>query len=95
MPLRNIKDYVDVQEEITWVEFELDGQQYHWNLKVEDDWVDTDTFGMFIKLLEKRCSNKKYTYFDLGGQDLMIGCCMPEQLEKLRKTTGLDFVWLS
>ncbi len=95
LPLQNIKDYVDVEEETAWLEFELDGKQYHWNLKVEDDWVDADIFGMLIKLLEKRGSNKRYTYFDLGGQDLMIGCCTSEQLERLRKTTGLDFVWLS
>jgi hypothetical protein len=62
-------------------------------LKVEDDWVDADIFGRFINLLEKSGSNKRYTYFDLGGQDLMIGCCTPEQLE--RKTTGFDFVWLA
>lgn len=98
LPLENIKDYIDIVEDdegIAWLEFELDGEKYHWNLKVEDDWVDTDIFGMFIELLEKRGSKKRYTYFDLRGQDCLIGCCTPEQLEKLRENTELDFVWLS
>ena len=92
--MKNIQDYVDVEEEIAWLEFELGGKHYHWDLKVEDDWVDDDVFEVFTRLLTERGSNKKYTYFDLGRQDLMIGCCTPEQLEKLREVTILNFVWL-
>ncbi len=95
LPLQKITDYVDVEEEIAWLEFELDGEKYHWDLKVEDDWVDTEIFGMFIELSEKRGSDKKYTYFDTGGQDCLIGCCTSEKLEKLRVVTGLDVTWLS
>lgn len=95
LPLESIGDYIDIEEEIAWLEFGLDGRKYHWDLQIEDDWVDTEIFGMFIELLENRGSNKKYTYFDLRGQDCLIGCCTAEQLAKLRKVTGLDIEWLS
>lgn len=95
LPLQKITDYVDVDEEVAWLEFELNGKKYHWDLKIEDDWVDTEIFGKFIRLLEKRNSNKKYIYFDTGGQDCLIGCCTSEQLKKLREVTNLDFIWLT
>lgn len=95
LKLENIEDYVDVEEEIAWLEFDLNGEKYHWDLEVDNDWVDTEIFQMFIELLEKQKTDKKYTYFDLRGQDCLIGCCTPQQLEKLRNVTELDFIWLS
>lgn len=95
LPLKEINDYVNIEEEIAWLEFILDDEKYHWNLKIEDDWVDTDIFGMFITLLAKHNSNKRFTYFDLDGQDCLIGCMTVEELKKLRQVTNLNFVWLS
>ena len=95
LPLQNITDYVDVEDETAWLEFVLDAKKYHWDLQVEDDWVDTEIFGKFIELLANRSSNKKYTYLDLRGQDCLIGCCTSEELAKLRKVTELDIEWLS
>ena len=95
LPLQNITNYVDVEDETAWLEFVLDAKKYHWDLQVEDDWVDTEIFGKFIELLANRSSNKKYTYLDLRGQDCLIGCCTSEELAKLRKVTELDIEWLS
>ncbi|HEY6186876.1 MAG TPA: WGR domain-containing protein, partial [Pyrinomonadaceae bacterium] len=94
LPLEAVEDYVDVEEGRAWMSFSLDSQNYKWELKVEDDWVDTRVFGEFDALLRGRHLNKRFTYLNLGGQDCLIGCSTPEQLEKLRTMSGLNFRWL-
>ena len=94
LPLENIEDYVDVEEGRARLTFRLDGRDYKLELKVEDDWVDTNVFDEFDTLLRGRRTGKRFTYLDLGGQDCLIGCSTPEQLENLRAATGLDFRWL-
>jgi len=72
----------------------MDGEQFSWELSVEDDWVDTSLFGKFIDLLKKKTSAHRYTYMDLGGQDCLIGFATDEQRKKLNSEFGLNFVWL-
>ena len=95
LPLEKIEDYVDIEEAKAWLAFRLDHQDYKWVLEVDNDWVDQRVFSEFVSLLRGRQTNKRFTYLDLGGQDCLIGCSAPEQLEKLRATTRLDFQWLS
>lgn len=95
LPLEGIEDYVDVEEGKAWLAFRLDKQDYKWVLEVDNDWVDTNIFSEFDSLLRSRRKNKRFTYLDLGGQDCLISCSTPEQLEKLRITTGLNFQWLT
>ena len=45
----NIEDYVDIEEEKAWVSFTFYGQNYKWNLKIDDDWVDPDIFGKIVE----------------------------------------------
>ena len=94
LPLERIEDYVDVGEGRAWLAFTLDGEAYKLELEVDNDRADTDVFGKFDSLLRGRHTSKRFTYLDLGGQDCLIGCSTPEQLENLRATTGLDFRWL-
>lgn len=94
LPLEGVEDYVNVEEGRAWLSFSLDKQYYRWELEVEDDWVDTRVFEEFDSLLRGRHQNKRFTYLDLGGQDCLIGCSTPEQLEKLRTVSGLKFRWL-
>lgn len=94
LPLEAISDYVDIDEGVAWLSFRLNGEEYKWDLKVEDDWVDTDIFAKFDKLLSATGSKRRLTYYDLKGQDCLIGCGTPEHLQALRKKTGLDFVWM-
>lgn len=93
-PLEDIKDYVDIEEEQAWLSFRLEGQEYKWTAVVEDDWVDTDIIDRFAKLLMKRKCGKRFTYYDLGGQDCLIGCSTREQFKRLKSVTGLNFLWL-
>ena len=36
----------------------------------------------------------RYTYFDTGGQDMVLGWATPEQLQQLTSTTGLNIIWV-
>lgn len=95
LPLAEINDYVDVDEEKAWLSFKLNGVETRWEMEVDSDWVDPKVFSAFASLLAEQPNDKRYTYFDLQGQDCLIGCSTPEQLKRLRKETGLDFQWLS
>lgn len=85
----NLKDYIDVEEEKAWVSFEAKGIKYKWDLKVNDDWVDENLFTKIVELTNKLKTKGKFTYFDTGGQDAVIGYETPEQREEIIKATGL------
>ena len=59
--------------------------------KVKDDWVDPTIFGRFVELLRQSDPSKIYIYYDLGGQDCIIGCVTKSAFECL-KSQGLKFV---
>lgn len=94
LPIQEIKDDVDDQKGKAWLAFKLDGRKYKLELRVEDDWVDTQVFSVFDSLLRRRGTDKRYTYLNLGGQDCLVGCSTTEELEKLRTITGLEFQWM-
>lgn len=84
LPLQDIKDYVDIEEGKAWFSFKINGAETRIDCKVEDDWVDTDIFSKFVELLRKCDPNKVFIYYNLGGQDCMIGCVTKAQLNKLQ-----------
>lgn len=90
----NLKDYVDIEEEEAWVSFTFRGIEYKWDLKVDDDWVDTDLFSKIVALTIKNNSKGKYTYFDTGGQNAVFGFETPESLKEIKNRTGLKIEWL-
>ncbi|MBL8206409.1 MAG: hypothetical protein JNM09_19380 [Blastocatellia bacterium] len=95
LPLENINDYVNIDENVAWLSFTLDGQEIKWDAVVDNDWVDPEIFSRFADLLAQRNTGRKFTYCDLGGgQDCLIGCSTQDQLERLRKETGMGFEWL-
>jgi hypothetical protein len=91
LPITAITDYVDLEEGVAWLEFELDGQRVHWEPEVQDDWVDPTILSRFAELLTSRGTGRRFTYLDLKGQDCVIGCSTAAQLGALRQKTGLDF----
>jgi hypothetical protein len=84
LPLTNIQDFVDIEEEEAWLSFELNGKAFKIPCEVQDDWVDPKIFGYFVCLLSKVDPSKIYFYYDLGGQDCIIGCISRENYSKLR-----------
>ncbi len=90
LPLQNIRDFVDIEAKTAWLSFILDGKEYKWDLKVDDDWIDTELFSKFAKLLRDHNPEKNFAYMSLG-QDALIICCTFEQLKLLNKLPGIKF----
>lgn len=84
---KNLKDYVDIEEEKAWLSFEFKGKKYKWDLKVDNDWVDTDLFVNVENLTEQ--TKGKFTYLFTGGQDVVIGFETPKKMNEIIKATGL------
>jgi hypothetical protein len=94
LPLENIQDYVDLEKEEAWFSFAFRGEGIKVICKVEDDWVDPAIFGKFVDLLAKSDPDKVFIYYDLGGQDCLIGCVLKNELKQL-KNHGIKFVPLT
>jgi hypothetical protein len=90
----NIEDYVDIEEGKAWVSFTCQGDSYKWNLKVDDDWVDGSLFDKVQELAEKYKTKGRFTYFNTGGQDFVLGYHTKEELETIKGKTKLNIVWL-
>jgi hypothetical protein len=90
----NLNDFVDIENEKAWVSFTCRGDSYKWDLIVDDDWTDDDLFDKVQELAEKYHTKRRYTFFNTGGQDFVLGYATALELEAMRKVTGLDIVWL-
>ncbi len=92
--LENIQDYVDWEKEEAWFSFSFQGKEIKVDCVVNDDWVDVSIFDTFIELLNTADPSNIYIYYDLGGQDCIIGCVSKENLKALKKN-GIKFVPLT
>ena len=79
----NVRDSVDIENEKASLSFSFNGQEIEIDCKVEDDWVDTAVFNQFVNLLKQADPSKVYIYYDLGGQDCIIGCVTKKELKRL------------
>jgi hypothetical protein len=94
LPLTNIQDHVDVEGGKAWLSFDFKGKPIRMDCAVKDDWVDPTIFGKFVDLLNQSDPSKIYIYYDLGGQDCIIGCVTKTDFECL-KSKGIKFVPLT
>lgn len=85
LPLTDIQDHVDLDEGTGWLRFKWQGQPFQIECAVQDDWVDTGLFRHFVDLLAKSDPNKLFIYYDLGGQDCIIGCVYRAQYAAIQK----------
>jgi hypothetical protein len=70
LPLTDIRDHVDVEAGEAWVEFSLDGKQQHWNLEVNNDWVDPNLYSRLQQLATERGAGKRFFIAGLGQDSL-------------------------
>jgi hypothetical protein len=91
LPLKNIRDYVAIDEDEAWVEFELDGKTVHWDLEVSDDWMAPELYSNLQQLVSSR-SDKKFFIMALG-QDSLIAFGDAAMKQQLSDLTGLQFQW--
>jgi hypothetical protein len=85
LPLSDFQDHVDMERGKAWLRFNCRGKLVHIVCEVEDDWVDSSIFGHFVHLLAECDPNKLFIYYDLRGQDCIIGCVTRQQFDKLKK----------
>lgn len=90
----NLKDFVDVENENAWVSFSIGGSEYKWNLKVDNDWIDPELFTKLVALTNKLKTKGRYTVFNTGGQNVVIGFETPQHTNAIIKSTGLNVEWL-
>ena len=90
LPLENIQDFVDIANDKAWLSFSFKGRPVKIDCEVQDDWADPKLFGRFVDLLRQSDPSKVYIYYDLGGQDCIIGCVNNDELKRLNDY-GLKF----
>jgi hypothetical protein len=90
LKLDSIRDHVDIEEEVAWLEFEHEGRLFHIDCEVNNDWVDPAVFAPFVGLLEKTDPNKLFLYYGLFGQDCILACATETQYRNSR-SAGINF----
>ena len=93
LAISNVRDHVNLEESVAWLEFEFQGKRVYWDFEVQNDWVDVTVFSRFVELFRSIPSDARFTYGDLGGQDFLIGFSTNEQTQALRALTGVKFEW--
>ena len=51
LELTGVADYVEIDEEKAWVEFDRGGKRTHWELRIQDDWLDEQVLRRYGALL--------------------------------------------
>jgi hypothetical protein len=85
LPLSDIQDHMDMERAKAWLRCKCRGKPVHIVCEMQADWVDSSVFGHFVDLLAECDPNKLFIYYDLGGQDCIIGCVTKQQFSKLKK----------
>ncbi len=91
LEMTEINDVVDIENLEASLSFKLDGKEYHWSLKVDDDWLDITIIYKFNELLKLKSPDKSISIFYLGGQDCLIGIFSKQQVKQLNTLKGIKF----
>ena len=87
--LTNIADFVDVEQGVAWVEFDLSGERIRWEFSVEDDWLDPTVLLNYDRLLKEAGSPLRIysNHADYGQVALLIAFTQEDKrrFDKLSK----------
>lgn len=92
LPLADVRDHVDIEAGEAWVEFTLEGEKIHWDLKVSDDWVDPELYSRLQQLVAARAGGKQFFIAGLG-QDSLISFGDEQMRQAVSRLSGLKFEW--
>lgn len=95
LKFEDVEDSFDHEANTASVSFKLNGDSYSWDLLVENDWVDPTILSKIVELSKKYKTKGKLTYFNTGGQDMVLGWLTENKLKELRRKTRLDVVWFN
>lgn len=65
------------------LEFTSGDRRVHIELTVDDDWVDPGIMIHFVELLQERDPGRIFIYFNLGGQDCILGCISKDNMDRM------------
>jgi hypothetical protein len=92
---QNIQDYCDDNEDNkAWVSFKLNGDEYKWNLKVDDTYIDENLFYNIQHLCKKYNKKGRLTYFS-DGEQFVISYLTDDEFAKFNIAAGLTIEWLN
>lgn len=92
LPIAELRDHVGIEAGEAWVEFVLDGNRVHWDLEVNDDWVDPELYSRLQQLAVQRGAGTRFFIAGMG-QDSLIGFGDDRMREALCGLSGLRFQW--
>ena len=84
LDLRDITDQIDFQNGQAWVEFTYDGERIHWDLEVDNDWMDPKVVRQYALLLTDSDSDVRLHHQN-SGQSNLIGAFTQDQYQTFRK----------
>ena len=87
---REVRDFVDVEQKIAWVEFDGPEKTDRLELAIDNDWVDPAIFAYMERCLADSGSERRFGIRDLG-QDCLIACRTPAEFEALRRVSKVKF----
>jgi hypothetical protein len=90
LKFEGVRDYVDVEKEIAWVEVSTNGRSDRIDLKIDNDWVDPKIFAKLQDWLDQAGSGRRFAVQGLG-QDVLLICKQPEQIRMINRASGLRF----
>ncbi len=90
LPITNIRDFVDLENKKAWLAFSFRGKDVRIDCKVNDDWVDERVLTRLAGYLKQSDPDKTFVYYDLHGQDCLIGSVSRTELRCLQKN-GIQF----
>lgn len=91
---RDIRDYCnDNDDGKAWVNFTFEGNEFSWQLAVNDDWADPQLFQNIQDLCRKFDKKGRLTFFP-AGQAFVVSYLTEEQFVHMKELLGPKFKWL-
>ena len=90
LDINGIADFVDIENDVAWVEFTHRGMATKIELAVDNDWADPQLFARLNVVLAGNGSKRVFAQHDLG-QDCLIVCRTASEISTLNKIPGLAF----
>lgn len=92
LPLVGITDFVDLANGQAWLAFTVAGQPVHWDLAVDNDWMDPALYAHFQKLVGARTRSDRFMICALG-QDSLLLFGDESKRRAMSAFCGLEFRW--
>jgi hypothetical protein len=84
--ITDIKDFVDIEKSLAWVEFKYQGKTIHWDAAVHDDWLDPNILVKYDSLLrDTKKGVRIYSNHTDFGQAALLAAFTDEEFKVFAK----------